>query len=140
MHFFIILARTLKPIIEKPEVARPTTNQGHSVRFDCKVTSVGQVVFDWTWLGKNANNSVHLKTSNQFGSKYIGNYTKTRIVSMNRFYFDGFLVIRDVRKEDEGKYSCIVKNTYGADNIDFHLRVRGKEGENSLCKENHFLC
>lgn len=112
-------------------MSRRTASQGRSVKFDCKVTSVGEVEFNWKWFDKITHSTVNLKTSNQFGSKYIGNYTKTRVVSMNQFYFDGFLVIRDVTKKDEGKYTCIVKSSHGSDQMDFHLDVKGKgKGEN----------
>ena len=88
--------------------------------------------FTWKWFDNVAHTSVDLKTTKKFGSKYIGNYTKTRVVSMNRFYFDGFLVVKDVTKEDEGKYTCIVKSSHGTDEMAFYLHVRGKgKGENT---------
>ena len=137
---FVILARTLKPIIEEPDVSRRTVSQGRSVKFDCKVTSVGQVEFNWKWFDKIRHSSVDLKTSKQFGSKYIGNYTKTKVGSINWFYFDGFLVIKDVTKKDEGKYTCIVKSNHGSDEMDFHLYVRGKgEGENTVRVHINFV-
>lgn len=128
----IVLARVLKPVIEEPEASKHTARQGRSVKFDCKVTSVGQVKFTWKWFDKVAHTSVDLKTTKKFGSKYVGNYTKMRVVSMNRFYFDGFLVVKDVTKEDEGKYTCIVKSSHGTDEMDFYLHVTGKgKGENT---------
>lgn len=113
-------------------MVKRTASQGRSVKFDCKLSSVGKVVFHWLWKGKVSNSSIDLKSTKLFGSKYIGNYTKMRIVSLNTYYFDGFLVVKDVRKEDEGTYTCIVENSHGRDEKDFYLLVTGKQGRKKV--------
>ena len=103
-------------------------NEGRAIKLYCKVFSFGHVTFKWRWLARNSSKSVDLK----FGSKYIGNYTKTAVVSLNQYYFEGFLVIKDVRKQDEGRYSCMVEDSHGKDELDFNLRVKGKDGKDIL--------
>lgn len=123
----------MKPIIEEPDKKMRAVVQGFSVKFDCKVSSVGEVTFDWRWSRRNANSSVDLKPLKEFGSKYIGNASSTYETSLNLFYYDGFLVIKNVEEKDEGKYSCLVRNNHGKDKMDFILRVKkgaGNTGEN----------
>ena len=116
----------MKPDIEEPEKKLLTTRRGRSVKFECKAAGVGDLVFKWKWLGKNANKSIDLEPSNQFDAKYLGNYTRTHVLRFNRVHFDGFLVVREVGKEDEGTYTCLVVNSHGSDTMDFYLQVRGK--------------
>ncbi|XP_028403146.1 fibroblast growth factor receptor-like 1 [Dendronephthya gigantea] len=135
----IVKERSMKPVIEEPEEKMRAVSRGLSVKFFCKVSSVGEVTFDWRWSRENGNKTVDLKPLKEFGSKYIGNASCHYETSLNLFYYDGFLVIKNVEEKDEGRYSCLVKNNHGKDKMDFFLRVKKSAETDEDQNENRFF-
>ncbi len=75
-----------------------TTKPGKSVTFECKVSSTLPVTVTW---------------SKADGSSLDQNY----------LIKDAVLLIRNVRKKDEGTYICVAENVFGASKATVELAI-----------------
>lgn len=122
----MVKARTQKPVIEEPDSTKVTVRPGKNAKLECRVWSVGAPVFKWRrWsIGMNRfNTSRNLRSSKLYGTKYL-NETINNARSPDSF--EEILVIKNVTKEDEGQYSCVVTNIHGTDEMELYLRVAAK--------------
>jgi len=55
-----------------------------------------------------------------------GTPTPVLVDSRRSVHGNGSFIIRTVKAEDSGNYSCVASNNWGADEITLNLQVQGK--------------
>lgn len=60
-----------------------------------------------------------------------GTPTNVLVDGRRSVHSNGSFVIRTVKAEDSGNYSCVASNNWGSDEITLNLQVQGKHSDRS---------